>query len=120
MITPFQIYLISIADDISVFLTTIFVLLIIATIVCGIALIINTIEDNEDLCCKFKYAAKIFTIITFISGILCSLSPSTKTFIAMYTIPTIVNNKEVQKLPENLVKFANGYLDKLNKKEDNK
>jgi hypothetical protein len=119
MITPVQIYLISTADDISVTFIFFFALTTIALIASGVYWI-GCITDDDGLD-KIKAAKKrviILSVITFIFGIFVSIIPSTRALIAMYTIPAIVNNKEVQKLPENLLKFANDYLEKENKKED--
>lgn len=121
MITPFQIYLISIADDIRITFILFFALMAIALIVSGLYWL-SCIADNDEED-KIKAAKKRtikLSIVAFIFGIFVSILPSTETLIAMYTIPAIVNNKEVQKLPENLLKFANDYLEKANKKEDKK
>ena len=42
--------------------------------------------------------------------IFTQLIPSSKTLIAMATIPPVINNEQVQELPENVLGFINDYL----------
>lgn len=51
------------------------------------------------------------SILWVILGSITILIPSSKTIIAMITVPAIVNNEEVQKLPSNVVQFVNQYLE---------
>ena len=37
--------------------------------------------------------------------------PNSKTLVAMITIPPVINNEQVQKLPENVLGFINDYLE---------
>lgn len=48
--------------------------------------------------------------------------PSSKTVLAMYTVPPVIvaaqTNQEIQKLPDNVLKFINDFLEnELNDKE---
>lgn len=108
--TPFQIYLISQADN---FERAVFVgILISVGVIVIFSRIIADYGYNEYQTSIFKKVIKI-SIFFFISFIMMFMfSPSTKTLIAMYTLPSIVNNKEAQKLPINLVNFANSWLEK--------
>lgn len=47
----------------------------------------------------------------FLLGLICTFLPTPKTVVAMITIPAIVNNEEVQKLPKNIISFVNEYLE---------
>ena len=42
--------------------------------------------------------------------IFTQLIPNSKTLIAMATIPPVINNEQVQELPENVLGFINDYL----------
>ena len=126
MITPFQIYLISIADSLAIPFFIIVAASIIGSVICGIwwatriADGYNTDDDDKIITKKARKSTLTLFLIAIVTSFVCVFIPDTKTLIAMYTIPPIVNNKEVQKLPENLVKFANDYLEKLDKKEESK
>jgi hypothetical protein len=58
---------------------------------------------------------KKFLIAFIFSATITFLIPSTKTLVAMYTIPPIVNNQTMKKLPANLINFANDWLTKQDK-----
>ena len=47
----------------------------------------------------------------FLLGLICTFLPTPKTVVAMVTVPAIVNNEEVQKLPKNILSFVNEYLE---------
>lgn len=44
-------------------------------------------------------------------GFIAIFVPSTKTALAMAVIPPVINNEQVQKLPDNLLGFINEYLE---------
>lgn len=46
-----------------------------------------------------------------IMGFIAICIPSTKTAIAMAVIPPVINNEQVQKLPDNVLGFINEYLE---------
>lgn len=49
----------------------------------------------------------VLFLVLFIST---QLIPNSKTLIAMTTIPPVINNEQVQELPENVLGFINDYL----------
>ena len=61
-------------------------------------------------------------LITFVALFaICTLQvfiPTSKTVIAMVTIPPVINNEEVQKLPKNLIEFLNDYLESFNPRSE--
>jgi hypothetical protein len=72
---------------------------------------------ERDICVKMWSKTITKSIIAAIFFSILSITiPSTKTLIAMYAIPPIVNDHEVQKLPDNLLRFINNYLEKEGKK----
>ena len=124
-ISSFMIYLFSLADSIIDCLAIIMFMCVILCIVFCVIFFCNyedsCYHDKEDQIKKPNTSKKYIksTIIIFIVALfICTIIPTTKTLIAMYTIPPIVNNKQVQQLPENLLKFANDYLTKEEKKHD--
>lgn len=122
-LSAFLIYLIGIADDLKASLHfPLFISIIIALLGFTSWILIN-VYSNDDYLSKndrifYKKSAelgkKVGIIALIIWGFLASLSvlvPSSKIIIAMVTVPAIVNNEEVQKLPNNIVKFVNSYLE---------
>jgi hypothetical protein len=88
-----------------------------AIVVFGVCWAFNVLEyDAED---KTKGAAllrnlRLATIIVVISGFINCFFPNQK---AVYTIAgayAVTNNEELAKLPNNVIKAANDYLEKLN------
>jgi len=53
----------------------------------------------------------VTTIIAIPFWIGAILVPTTKEAVAIYMIPKIANNEQVQKLPDNAMKFLNGKLE---------
>jgi hypothetical protein len=65
-------------------------------------------EDNEEK--HPTYLRSLYSIVAVGSVFLLIglFTPSTKEMVAIYMIPKIVNNEQVQKLPDNAMKFLNG------------
>lgn len=57
-------------------------------------------------------ARKSFNFFVVCAIILTSsvFVPNSKTLIAMVTIPPVINNEQVQQLPENILGFINDYI----------
>lgn len=106
MISPWLIYFIGIADKVGgVFAFTSIVLFVISTI-----LFIGVAEDQISIS-----TLKMPLIIAIISGLIAVFTPSSKTVAAMVVIPPIVNNEQVQELPNNVLEFINDYLKDVKK-----
>lgn len=67
-------------------------------------------EKEKSIFTKIYTKAFIGFIVSLIALILAGLIPSSKTLIAMATIPPVINNEQVQELPENVLGFINDYL----------
>lgn len=70
---------------------------------------------------KWETVKKQFSIsvlTTIIGGLLLTFIPTTKELVAIYTIPKVVNNEQVQAIPEKLLELANLKLDDLLQEED--
>lgn len=113
--TAFDIYLISTLDGILNICTVLFC-------ISGIFTVISFIGYAENCDSKFlQHFKKALTV--FVCSVLAFVFiPSSKTVLAMYTIPPVIvaaqTNQEMQKLPENVLKFINNYLEnELNEKE---
>jgi heme/copper-type cytochrome/quinol oxidase subunit 2 len=107
-ITPGMIYLISLADS----MIALFVIFIIISFISMFLIRDHSEATGRDGTNKLCVCLLVllFSIVSLV------FIPSSKTLTAMYVIPTVVNNKEVQKLPENIIKFVNSYLE--NNKEE--
>ena len=121
MITPFQIYLMSLAD-------ALFDALVILTVISAAITFLMAIEpdlkymskhdsdkEKED---KDSHNKKITTsfiksfVCFFLFALAAVLMPSTKTLVAMYVVPRVVNNTSVQKMPEAVLRFVERYASK--------
>lgn len=89
-----------------------FAFAIITGIIFAITLIVSAINYNDE---KAKKAAKPWAInfsIVFITTLLLAIAiPSTQQAAVIYCLPKIVNNEQVQKLPDNLLRLANQWID---------
>jgi len=106
MITMWDVYWITRLDGFN----TLFVVIVIAI---GMALMFGSIpvcveelwkEDN------WKFIKRLYKIgiCLFVASLLgLAFTPSTKEAVAIYIIPKIANNEQVQKLPDNAFKFLN-------------
>ena len=97
--------------------------LVIGAIVLMMSYIFNSgsfyCEDNQKNADKFlknifpkllKLFKQIACIEVFLILLLIIL-PSTKQAAAIYFVPKVINNKQIQKMPSKLVKLANGWMD---------
>ena len=57
---------------------------------------------------KISFRVAIGCLVVLIMSLFI---PNSKTLIAMATIPLVINNEQVQKLPENVLGFINEYLE---------
>lgn len=95
----------------------------ISSLVIGIALAVGIVlvvailariivgDDDEDVkgvACKCMR----FTVpILIVMAPLAALIPTTKQMAVIVVVPKIINNKEVQEMPEKLVELANGWME---------
>ena len=73
---------------------------------------------------KIAPVAKKLGIIILTSLALCivgkSLSPTKEIATAMFVVPPVVNNEQVQEIPKNVLDFVNGWLKENTPKEQSK
>jgi len=60
---------------------------------------------------KAKRFFKVSMIVACSALFIGIFTPSTKEFAAIYLLPKIANNEQIQKVPDNLVKFLNAKLE---------
>lgn len=108
----FLFYLILRLDTLS---STSIILAIVAGVVFAVTLFICATNYNSDTDKKTRKAAKPWAIsfgIVFAFTLLFAVGlPSTKQAAVIYCLPKIVNNEQVQKMPNNLLKLANQWID---------
>ena len=122
-ISAFWIYLIGTLESIKSSLAFLVFILFIVIFGSGIFLIMTycqsdlferTKESQEKKNTITKWLKRILITSSlgwFLLGLICTFLPTPKTVVAMITVPAIVNNKEVQKLPKNILSFVNEYLE---------
>lgn len=85
---------------------------IVAGIIFAVTLIAYAVNYNNE---KDKKASKPWAInfgIVFIISLFFTIAvPNTKQAAVVYCLPKIVNNEQVQKLPDNLLRLANRWID---------
>lgn len=128
------VYLICMLDSAKAFFGSIGVVLILASISFGIALVVTIfeesdssvrIEDREAAKNRRPFLAKATPISIFLCTLMFTLSsflPSTKQAIAIYTIPKITQNKQIENISEKSLDLVeeklNSYLEDLKSKEE--
>lgn len=108
MITSWDIYWITRLDAISGFFVILFCASVVLT---GAFLVFSPIivdECFDDDWAKWRKLTVKLVVTTIILSIPACLVPTTKEAAAIYLIPKITNNEQVQKLPDNALKFLNG------------
>lgn len=101
MITMMDVYWITRLDSLiglCIFLIIMFAVMIIALGVFSI------VEDKWD---KVKKSFYIFSSLLVFIIVICTFLPSTKEAVAIYMIPKIANNEQLQKLPDNALRLLN-------------
>lgn len=68
------------------------------------------IEESRDILKKY---IKLSVFAVVLGALLTTFIPSTKELVAIYAIPKVVNNEQVQAIPEKLLELANLKLDDL-------
>lgn len=123
MITSWQVYWITRLDGfIGLLIFFSIVSFIIVAVSCIVAMIKYSESQDRDWCNShrensnrlfllWKKVTLISLPIFIISTLLINLIPSTKELAAIYLIPKIVNNEQVQKIPDNALKLLNGKLE---------
>ena len=108
--TPMAIYLLMQADN---FKETISFLFSIAVVVLFGLIVVSALAANAASLDEQKAIAnfrKRFIVVFISLFILVTIIPSSKTIAAMYTVPAVVNNEQIQQLPEEILTFVREFL----------
>ena len=106
-----MVYWITRLDALKIVLAVCAVACVVIGIVCLIGLMSSAIDEDGE---KAKRWGKqsIWPIVLFLVFLLFdAFLPSTKEACAIYLIPKVVNNEEVQKVPQNALKLLNAKLE---------
>lgn len=113
--TALDVYFIALLDDIAILLC---ILSLFGFFVAWSSVI--TYYETNNTC--FLKVIKWSVVIAVGSCIVNTFIPSSKTALAMYTVPPVLEavqtNKELQKLPDNAVKFVNMWLEENTKDKE--
>ena len=110
MITSWEMYWLTRLDSINGWMV---VIAIISVLVMGFLWIpyytegLNGTKGGKRIIRVYKITAAVFVV----SSMICTFLPSTKEMVAIYLVPRMSNNDQVQKLPENVLKFMNKKLE---------
>lgn len=86
-------------------------LAVVAGVVFAITLLVVAINYNdEDAKSATKPWVISFGIASIIALLLTVMIPSTKQAAVIYCLPKIVNNEQVQKIPDNLLRLTNSWI----------
>jgi len=117
MINAFDIYLISQLDTFVTGFRIFGILFMIVGITLVAAYACNILnphfhEDEEEVLFlnKCRKIGKVLIIISCIFVTTSIFLPSSKTAVAMFVVPKIVNNEDVQEMPQNVFKLINEKL----------
>lgn len=123
-ITPFDVYLVMQLDQLGSVATILFTIL---TLICVFLVIFGVLDvsmargkedrDYKSGKAKLSLSWKIGTVAA-VFLLFGAFIPSTKTAASMFLLPATVNNKEVQQLPEDLLKMVRGLVKEWTPKED--
>lgn len=118
--SEFEIYLITRLDSIVIFLTITVIISIVTAIIIGVMAILSAEEVGEiDIKENSRYYRswrslikwfKVFLSYSIIGLLLGIFIPSTKDYIAMRVVPIVLNDEEVQKIPEEFIAFIRGWM----------
>ena len=112
--SSFFIYTIMMLDNFRDALKVVSLFSYVTASMCAIIMIVCHIEGTAEhsgcrLVKKFLFGSLLVAVLVTPALVLV---PSTKQAVLVYTVPKIVNNEQVQKMPENFIKYTNDWLEK--------
>jgi len=111
MITAKQIYWITRLDDFKDFTLTVGIIGLVALTI-GLGCSVAALCNGE----KIAWLVKSMTVgwlISLISLLVSLFIPTTKQVCAMWVIPKIANNEQVQEIPDKIMEVANEWIDEI-------
>lgn len=109
MITSWDIYWITRLDAVCGFIVVVCIIIVLLLLFSPVLYIVC---DDNDVDIKYFWRGVKISIASFLSLLFIGIFiPSTKEFAAIYLIPKISNNKQVQKIPDNAAQLLNAKLE---------
>lgn len=116
--TIFDVYLITILDNIKYCCKGAIIFTIICLVISFIVWAIAILSDEVQTVVRYRFFPILCAIILSLSTFLTMLAPSSKQMAVIYIVPKIVNNQTVQQLPSHLMKLLDSYIENLMKDDD--
>ena len=114
----FVIYLITRVDNFIIITGVVFIISIIVALF-SIACYYIECEDDDDEKKKIAFSViKKMIVVIAISAFFIVAVPNSKEIAAIYLIPKIINNENIQKPPDNLLRFLNKKVDEWSKENN--
>lgn len=101
------VYLLTRLDILNQYIEAISIISLIGVIIMGIVTLLYFISEKENIYPKIKGYIIGFIIMLFIVSSIQIIVPTTKEAAVIYLLPKMVNNEEVQKIPQNIFKLLN-------------
>jgi len=127
MITESEMYWLTRLDHLHIIAVAISVTVVILSgiwlVVSSICHAVNHAEENTDLLPVSRKSLRWSIPCFLLSWVLIASAgfiPTTKEMCAIKAIPVIVNNEQVQELPNKVVELANEWIDELKPSENSK
>ncbi len=117
--TQFDIYLITILDNIKHFCNGTIAFTIICLVISFIIWGAATLVDNISCVARYKFFPIVCTVLLIFTTVLNTVTPTSKQMAIIYIVPKVVNSETIQQLPGNLMKLLDKYVEDL-LKDDNK
>ena len=117
--TPMAIYLLMQVDNFKEtisFLFGITVVILFGMLIASIVFIDASSEEQKALAKFRKWFIAVFASLIILDTVI----PDSKTIAAMYAVPAVVNNEQVQQLPEEILTFVRDFLKEHTSKEKDK
>jgi hypothetical protein len=111
-----ELYLITRLDEIK---TLLFIVSVFFSITSIVYFLLKWDDDIDDTTI-FEKRSRRFFVAAVISAVLFIATPKTEEMVIIKVIPKVIKNEQVQKLPTNLLKFINSWLEKNINQDANK
>ena len=109
-LSPWFVYIAMQADT----LGRAFLVALVLSLAAGLAMFLTVIStrSSDPMMPSYKSLLTLFISTSALLGTIHAFIPSTKTMAAVYILPAVVNNEQVQKLPEEVLEFIRSVLKK--------
>jgi len=115
--SKFNLYLWTRLDDVKALFVALIILSIITAAVSGVVLGEARTQEALDIAMTILIGAGITVVM---NTILVILTPTSRDVALIWGLESLTNNKELAKLPDNVIKATNNYLEGLQPKPEEK